>query len=191
MARKCTVDDCERPHCALGFCDNHYRLFRRHGNPLGGRTPSGARDAFIERAIAYQGDECLLWPFGRISNDSYGLARNEDGGNSTASRVVCQRVYGPPPSPDHESAHKCKTKLCITPTHLRWATHIDNEADKRMHGTHLQGERQNGAKLTEEQVREIRALQGIESSRVVGDRMNIHRAHIRLIWNRKRWGWLQ
>lgn len=39
---------------------------------------------------------------------------------------------------------------------LRYATHAENEADKLVHGTALRGERHHQAKLTEQDVREIR-----------------------------------
>jgi hypothetical protein len=35
----CTVDGCERPHKAHGWCKAHYFRWRDHGDPLGGRPP--------------------------------------------------------------------------------------------------------------------------------------------------------
>ena len=32
----CTIHDCPRPPIARGWCDPHYRRWRRHGHPLGG-----------------------------------------------------------------------------------------------------------------------------------------------------------
>jgi len=43
------------------------------------------------------------------------------------------------------------------PANLRWATHVENEADKLTHGTRPLGERHGMAKLTEETVQAIRA----------------------------------
>lgn len=31
-AKRCTVDGCEKPVVARGFCQNHYRVFMRRGN---------------------------------------------------------------------------------------------------------------------------------------------------------------
>lgn len=31
--RRCTVEDCDRVHRALGFCDMHYRRWRLYGDP--------------------------------------------------------------------------------------------------------------------------------------------------------------
>lgn len=33
----CSVEGCDDPHTARGFCKRHYRRWRRHGDPLGGR----------------------------------------------------------------------------------------------------------------------------------------------------------
>lgn len=31
--RTCSVDGCERPFCAKGFCRNHWRMWRKYGDP--------------------------------------------------------------------------------------------------------------------------------------------------------------
>lgn len=33
----CSIEKCERPFLAKGFCLPHYKKFKRHGDPLGGR----------------------------------------------------------------------------------------------------------------------------------------------------------
>jgi len=35
LVRICSVDGCINIHNAQGFCDKHYRKWRRHGDPLG------------------------------------------------------------------------------------------------------------------------------------------------------------
>lgn len=32
--KPCTIDDCEKPEAARGWCDNHYKLWKKHGDPL-------------------------------------------------------------------------------------------------------------------------------------------------------------
>lgn len=34
-AKDCVVIGCGKPHYALGYCRNHYTLFKRTGNPIG------------------------------------------------------------------------------------------------------------------------------------------------------------
>lgn len=50
-------------------------------------------------------------------------------------RQVLTWAVGPPPTPDHEAAHRCpdgENSLCVNPAHLYWATRIENEHDKRL-----------------------------------------------------------
>lgn len=51
---------------------------------------------------------------------------------------------------------------------LRWGTPAENGEDMKRHGKHAHGERNGGAKLTEEQVKEIRLLhsQGVSYSKL-------------------------
>lgn len=39
MNRICTVEACERPHCARGYCTKHYARWRKYGDP--GFIPRG------------------------------------------------------------------------------------------------------------------------------------------------------
>ena len=34
--RTCSIEDCEAPHAARGWCNKHWLRWRRHGDPLGG-----------------------------------------------------------------------------------------------------------------------------------------------------------
>lgn len=53
--------------------------------------------------------------------------------------------------------HKCDNPRCINPEHLEIGTHLDNERDKVERGRILKGHKHGCAKLTPEQVREIKA----------------------------------
>jgi hypothetical protein len=33
IADYCTLNDCDKPYCAVGYCQMHYRRFRLYGNP--------------------------------------------------------------------------------------------------------------------------------------------------------------
>lgn len=37
MTETCTIPDCGKPVIARGWCEGHYRRWRRHGSPVGGR----------------------------------------------------------------------------------------------------------------------------------------------------------
>lgn len=32
--RECSIEECSNNHKALGYCWKHYKMFKRHGNPL-------------------------------------------------------------------------------------------------------------------------------------------------------------
>jgi hypothetical protein len=63
-------------------------------------------------------------------------------------------------------------------------------ADKRIHGTHLRGESQNGSKLKEKDVLEIRSLLGHMKHREIAERYGVATSVISRIKAGTRWGWL-
>lgn len=135
----------------------------------------GAPLRFIEVAVAHKSDDCLTWPFAKITA-GYGTVGVE-GVTRLAHRVVCERVHGPPPTPRHEAAHNCGNGhlACINPRHLRWATHKENCADTLIHGTHIRGENNYATHLTEADVREIRRLYSLGNItyRELGERFGV------------------
>lgn len=76
------------------------------------------------------------------------------------SRLVCASFKGPAPSSEHQAAHDDGNKENNSAGNLRWATCIENQDDMRRHGTrHIKrGVMNDRAKLTEEDVRAIRAV---------------------------------
>ena len=109
----------------------------------------------------------------------------------TVHQLVCAAFHGPPPSPDHEVAHGDGDPMNANAGNLRWATHEDNMADKKRHGTHFVGESTSGAKLTEAQVIELRflATQGI-ADEVLASRFNVAIVTVNGIRRGRSWGWL-
>lgn len=72
------------------------------------------------------------------------------------NRLVAMVFIGPAPSPKHEAAHNDGNSHNNHWTNLRWATKLENEADKLIHGTRSHGEKHGTAKLKAVQVLEIR-----------------------------------
>lgn len=69
--------------------------------------------------------------------------------------LVAHAFIGPRPD-GKELAHNDGDKMNPALSNLRYATRAENEADKIAHGTRTIGSRSSLAKLTEDQVREIR-----------------------------------
>ena len=83
-------------------------------------------------------------------------------GKSTGTRVyvhvlVCAAFHGPRPSPDHEVRHfPDGDRMNNSSGNLCWGTRLENASDRLVQGTDAKGERNSLAKLTEEDVLEIR-----------------------------------
>lgn len=84
-----------------------------------------------------------------------GLTRNGKTTCYLISRLVATAFLGPPP-PSTEAAHWDRDPQNNHLSNLRWATPSENQHDKYRHGTDRQGIKSPSAKLTEEQVKEIR-----------------------------------
>lgn len=100
--------------------------------------------------------------------------------------IIAEAFHGPRPSPLHEVLHGDGVRSNCAAGNLRWGTHVENEADKDVHGTRLIGEKSPSAKLTEDDVREIRRLVGVPQQDLA-DRFNCTFSNISAIQLRKSW----
>ena len=143
-----------------------------------------------ENVLAYKGPDCIEWPYSR-NNYGYGKLW-VDGRLIAAHRFVCETMHGPAPSPVHEAAHSCgRGHLgCVTPAHISWKTRLENESDKFLHGTSSRGSGNAQAKLTEETVLAIKALEGSTTQRAIAKRFGISFKQVNDIYRGKSWSWL-
>lgn len=188
----CSIDDCVLPHYGRGMCSKHYQRWRKYGSPHITKTaPKGEALTWLENAISYELDECLIWPFGR-SDNGYGAVFFH-GRKQYAHRVMCFLAHGEPPSNRHEAAHSCGNGAggCCNQNHLRWATPAENNADKIEHGTNNKGERHGAAKLKEADILAIRAMRGAVTNRNLALCFGVSHQTISDIQNKKRWSWVK
>lgn len=88
--------------------------------------------------------------------------------------------------------HTCDNRACCNPHHLTLATQAENMADCFTKNRHAKGEKINTAKLTEDQVKEIRRRFDAKENRTkLAREFNISHRHLYDIGNRTRWTHLE
>ena len=96
----------------------------------------------------------------RVSlRDDLGVAKNK-----RVHRLVLEAFVGPAPSEKHMGAHIDGNSRNNWQLNLKWATQVENEADKEIHGTKLIGTDVGNAKLHPAAVRRIKRVKSWNSS---------------------------
>lgn len=186
----CLIPECCKPVKvkSSGLCNMHYKRVRRNGSPICKITPrNGKRTFFDNVVIPFAGDDCLLWPFSFPSASRPHM--NKDGRTVSVTRFACEIIYGEPPSMVHQAAHSCGNghNGCVNPKHLRWATPRENCADMLKHGTRRYGKRHQNAKLTEQDVSDIRSLKGKITRSAIAKEFGVSRSAIDRIFSGRSW----
>lgn len=187
----CAISGCAGRVVARGWCDIHYRRWKKYGDPKKTvKTPNGEpRRFYDETVLAHPRGECLFWPYNRNSG-GYGMLYDAATRSHVfVHRLACESANGPPPSPKHHAAHSCGngSKGCVSPWHLSWKTPKENHADKILHGTANRGEANYAAKLTDADVREIRRLAGRMPQSKIGQIFGIEQTTVSGIVRRESW----
>jgi|GEM_PF-1937551 len=189
-SRICSLDGCDRPPHAFGYCAMHYTRWKRYGDP---KFVLNGNDGLVQTWLAdlfasAPTDDCVSWPFAK-TDEGYGIFQ-ADKRRHVASRYVCEVTYGLPPTPKHQAAHSCGNGHlgCVNPRHLRWATKAENADDKMDHGTLLRGEQHGSSKLSEADVREIIARRSTgEMCKLIAKDFGITRQHVSALFTGRRW----
>ena len=100
-------------------------------------------------------------------------------------RLVLEAFVGPP-GRGEQGAHNDGDSSNNAAGNLRWATPVDNVHDRVAHGTMLMGTVNHAAKLTEHQIRTIRAIKG-RSQQSIADEYGIHQTSVSCIRRQKTW----
>lgn len=156
--RGCSVDGC--PAVAtrrLGWCDKHYRRWRKYGDPLGSapaRSTAWAEREF-RRLAAIETDECVIWPYAKGSQRGYGQVYIAGQKLYAHREALTSRVPQPLDKP-YARHGPCNKPACMNYRHLSWGTPTENNLDQRRDGTAMLGERNPMARLTAEDVAVIR-----------------------------------
>jgi hypothetical protein len=165
-------------------------------------TPTEQIEAFWRKVNMLGDNQCWEWQ-GGINPDGYGNYQIK-GKTRGSHKWAYEFTFGP----IHDGLfvlHKCDNRKCCNPSHLFLGTHQDNMDDMAKKGrrftmlgdanfAHLhpeirQGERNGRAKLSAEQVLEIRKRYSNEkiSQATLAKEFGVHQSVISLIILRKTW----
>lgn len=143
---------------------------------------------FATRVVEVLPSGCHIW-MGGVNDQGYGLIRHGLR-HKRAHRVAWEMANGPIPE-GMVILHSCDVPSCVNPHHLTAGTQADNlkdmHAKSRGKTPDVRGERQGSAKITAEDVRQIRLLHGALRTDDIAAMFNIHPSNVRLIAARKAW----
>lgn len=113
-------------------------------------------ERFEDKFVHEPNTGCWLWT-GATDAGGYGRF-GVDGVNCKAHRVSLFLYRAGSLKDARVACHKCDTPACVNPDHVYLGTQKDNVADlrRRQRSNYARGARVNTAKLTAEQVAEIR-----------------------------------
>ena len=108
-----------RPTCASCIARAAIRGMGSHGLPWAVRV-------FGRSIITSSG----CWEYHKTDPAGYGIQVMVDGRRTHPHRLVLIGTQGPP-AVGEETDHLCHNRACVRPTHLRWATHLENARTRR------------------------------------------------------------
>lgn len=154
----------------------------------GGPKQRPAIERFMSKFECDPNSGCWLWSAG-LGSHGYGqfsLGTVADGA-MPAHRFSYQHHVGPIPD-GMQVCHHCDTPACVNPDHLFLGTQLDNMRDMHEKGRWTgdnRGEGNGQSKLTEDDVRAIRA--STESGAALGRHFGVNTSAIEHIRHRRRW----
>lgn len=157
----CAVTDCGRKAITKGFCDKHYRRYRRSGDPLfvnktrKRRDPPSFASRFWDRVDkTSNANGCWEWT-GFTNLGGYGRLR-WGAKKVLAHRAAWKLEHGKDAS--SMLLHSCDNPKCVNTDHLREGTHKDNANDKCRRNRQAKGSATGRAKLHETDVQQIKEM---------------------------------
>ena len=129
---------------------------------------------------------CWTWLL-FTDKDGYGRINSGLTQEITAHRASFESMHGM--SADKHVCHSCDNPSCVNPSHLFAGTDADNATDKVRKGRQARGYKIPKTKLTEPDVRAIRA--DPRSNRAIAKAYGVKGQTIDALKNGKTWGYVQ
>ena len=127
---------------------------------------------------------CIEWVGAKSLG--YGIVRR-NGSNLRVHGLTLERSLGRSLRNGMFALHSCNNPPCCNPEHLREGTNQENVDDKLRANRQPRGETNGKAKLTMNQVNEIRENSDALSQRLLADRYGVQKACIAKIQRGKTW----
>lgn len=171
--RKCSVTGCDNKYRSIGLCSSHWKINKKFGTPTPvcwcgqlSHTNAGRLGAsilceyhfllerFWENVDIKGDDECWEW-MGSRTAAGYGVIYHS--GNLEYTHRLSLDFDDRPVPPRHHACHTCDNPPCVNPKHLYPGTPMDNVRDKMKRGRQPKGENHYAAKLSDQEVIDIKA----------------------------------
>ena len=140
------------------------------------------QERFADKVIPDPNSECWLWT-AAVDRQGYGMLRSGNG-MCRAHRVSYELHIGQIPK-GLLVCHTCDVPGCVNPDHLWLGTNATNMVDMTAKGRRALGVSHGKAKLTEDQVRAIRA--DLRALRLIAKDYDIGFRQIGRIRKRQQW----
>jgi len=142
----------------------------------------------FEEKYIIKDKSCWEW-IGSLSNNMYGSFWNGD--TYVGAHRMSYELYKEDIPKDMCVLHTCDNPRCVNPDHLWIGTREDNNKDRsnKNRNADMQGEKHPQAKLTEQDIKEIRLLNSMKCfmQREIGEIYNITNKHVNNIVKFKIW----
>lgn len=129
MLTQCTILGCIKPRRAMGWCQMHYRRWRRHGDPRVTLTPqlvTGHRPWAFWSKVKFT-EACWVWAGStqRLGYGNFGVKFKSGWRIVPAHRWAYEFCVGPIPD-GLTLDHLCRVRNCVNPDHLEPVTLREN-----------------------------------------------------------------
>lgn len=164
--RVCSFPGCDRKHRRNGYCDSHDAQSKRQGELSALRPVARSWQDYVDRfwSQVEKTDECWTWT-GYTNEAGYGrLGRFGEIGLILSNRLAWWIQTGQEPPDDKMVCHSCDNPPCVRPDHLWLGDANANIQDMVEKGRSCKGEKHFKAKLTDNDVIDIRSLRSFGAS---------------------------
>ena len=129
----CSVNNCDSPIYAKGFCKPHYKCFNRIGKPIPDRETihGSVEKKFAIKSAGRNELGCWVWT-GSKDRDGYGSLR--DGNKMKRAHRVSWEIHNGEIPDGLAILHKCNNPSCVNPKHLKLGDHTENMQDRKSNG---------------------------------------------------------